>query len=72
MAVQAGEWLGLQAGAGHLRARRVIVEASGRRGAARVRRATLWLPDADGHVRVDEPVPVAPLRIAEVAMRGTG
>jgi hypothetical protein len=72
MAVRAGEWLGLQAGAGYLRARRVTVEASGRRGAARVRRAELWLPDADGRVRVDEPATVTPLRIAEVAVRGAG
>lgn len=35
-------------GAGRLRARRLVVEATGRRRAARPRRLELWLPDAEG------------------------
>ena len=57
------EWDGLEPGAGYLQARRVTVEATGRRAAARPRRATLWLPDADGNVRREEPTAaVVPLR----------
>jgi hypothetical protein len=48
-------WDGLEPGAGYLRARRVEVEATGRRAASRSRRATLWLPDASGAVRGEEP-----------------
>lgn len=54
-------WEGLGEGHGHLRARRVTVEAGGRRGAARSRRAELWLPSADGGVEPVLPAPV-PLR----------
>jgi hypothetical protein len=48
-------WHGLGAGHGHLQARRVTVEASGRRRAARPRRLDLWLPDADGTITVADP-----------------
>ncbi len=58
-------WVGLEEGAGHLQGRRVVVEATGRRAAARPRRLALWLPDADGHVRVDDTATV-------VALRGAG
>jgi hypothetical protein len=53
-------WEGLGEGHGHLRARRVTVEAGGRREAARTRRAELWLPSADGTVEevLPEPVPL--------------
>ncbi|MDY7101228.1 MAG: hypothetical protein S0880_08575 [Actinomycetota bacterium] len=44
-------WTGLGEGHGHLQARRVTVEVTGRRGADRPRRAELWLPDGDGRVR---------------------
>lgn len=44
-------WHGLGRGHGHLRARRVDVIAEGRGAAARPRRASLWLPDADGELR---------------------
>jgi len=54
-------WEGLGEGHGHLRARRVTVEAGGRRDAARARRAELWLPSADGEVEPVLPAPV-PLR----------
>jgi len=43
-----GTWEGIHQGAGHLRGRRTIVEANGRRRAARPRRAELWLPGRGG------------------------
>jgi hypothetical protein len=58
MAITASEWVGLGAGHGHLRARRVVVEADGRRAHARPRRAELWLPAAGGGVAVAEPLAV--------------
>jgi hypothetical protein len=57
-------WVGLSDGAGHLQGRRVLVEAGGRRAAARARRVALWLPDGDGGVRADDSGTV-------VALRGT-
>jgi len=48
LTVVAAQWQGLGDGHGHLQARRLTVEASGRRRAARPRRAELWLPDPDG------------------------
>jgi hypothetical protein len=50
LSITRAEWIGLGDGHGHLRARRVVVEADGRRGAARPRRADLWLPAAGGGV----------------------
>jgi len=55
-------WQGLGDGHGHLRARRVVVETTGRRRASRPRRAELWLPDADGLLRTV--VPVAPVAVS--------
>lgn len=49
-------WDGLGRGHGHLRARRVTVEAAGRRRAARPRRIELWLVDEQGQVRASSPV----------------
>ncbi|PZF81997.1 hypothetical protein C1I92_18755 [Jiangella anatolica] len=43
-------WVGPDGGAGHLRGRRVRVEASGRGAGARPRSAWLWLPGPDGTV----------------------
>ena len=61
-------WHGLQRGSGHLRARQVVVTASGRRAAARPRSAALWLPDEHGHIRAEEAVsPVVALPV--VALR---
>jgi hypothetical protein len=64
LVVTAARWEGIAGGAGHLRARRVEVEAGGRRAAARVRRAALWLPGPDGAVAavesLAEPVPILP------------
>jgi hypothetical protein len=58
-------WEGVGRGHGHLRNRRVEVELTGRRAAARTRRASLWLPDVDGHCRAVDPVaPVVALRSA--------
>lgn len=48
-----GDWHGLGSGHGHLRARRVALELSGRR-LPRARRDTLWLPGPNGRIeRVD-------------------
>jgi hypothetical protein len=49
-------WEGLEAGHGHLRARRVTVETGGRRRADRPHLVDLWLPDPDGGVSVAEPL----------------
>lgn len=46
-------WEGVGEGEGHLRARRVAVQVTGRGRASRGRAATLWLPDHRGAVRVD-------------------
>jgi len=58
-------WEGIGRGHGHLRTRRVDVELTGRRAAARTRRVSLWLPDLEGHCRAVDPVaPVVTLRSA--------
>ena len=46
--VAAVEWDGLGQGHGHLRRRRMEVDATGRRGADRPRRTSLWLPSDSG------------------------
>ncbi|HET6810948.1 MAG TPA: hypothetical protein VFH50_08070 [Acidimicrobiales bacterium] len=46
--VAGAEWEGLGRGHGHLRRRRLDVEATGRRGADRPRRTSLWLPSDSG------------------------
>ena len=43
-------WEGINAGEGHLRRRRMVVTATGRRSAARPTRRRLWLPDPRGAV----------------------
>jgi hypothetical protein len=48
LTVVATTWEGLGLGHGHLRARRATVEATGRRGFDRPRRADLWLPGPGG------------------------
>jgi hypothetical protein len=55
MSVATIGWDGLDEGHGLLRRRRVAVEVTGRRAAARVRRGELWLPDDEGRVRPVEP-----------------
>jgi hypothetical protein len=52
------EWQGLGQGHGRLQARRVRIEVSGRRRAARPRRVELWLSGAEGRVAVAGPVAV--------------
>ncbi len=68
-------WRGLGPGHGHLQARRVTVEVTGRRQAARARRVELWLPGPDGRVapvvpsttaRAPQPVTTAPAPLQEV------
>jgi len=48
LAVESGSWVGLEAGHGHLQARRVEVVGAARRGASRPVRAELWLPASSG------------------------
>lgn len=50
LTASAGSWVGLGAGHGHLAARQVVVEVTGRRAAARPRRGRLWLPGPGGGV----------------------
>jgi hypothetical protein len=52
LGVVASSWSGLQHGYGHLRVRRLTIEASGRRGLARPRRAELLLPGPSGGIEV--------------------
>ncbi|HET9076801.1 MAG TPA: hypothetical protein VFN68_07705 [Acidimicrobiales bacterium] len=47
------EWEGLGEGHGHLRARRMVVSAGGRRVGGRERRREVWLPSPDGRVAGD-------------------
>lgn len=63
--VTGARWEGLDEGYGHLRARRVTVERSGRGEAAQPRRTDLWLPGADGCVEVvvEEPTPLRPAAV---------
>ena len=64
LTIHGEEWQGIGDGHGHLRARQVVVEAGGRRAAARTRRVRLWLPAAGGGVAaVDELAEVRPFRV---------
>lgn len=56
LAVTATTWEGLGQGHGHLRARRAVVEASGRRGHDRPRRTELWLPGPGGVLAAAPPL----------------
>ena len=62
LSATAATWSGLGVGHGHLRARRVSVAVTGRRGADRPRRAELWLPGPGGEIArvAAEVVPAAP------------
>ncbi len=55
-------WHGIGRGHGHLRTRTLDIVVTGRRAAARPRRATLWLPDADGNVSLAQETSVIPIR----------
>jgi hypothetical protein len=54
-------WEGIGEGHGHLQARAVTLEARGRRGADRPRRADVWLPGPDGRLTAVAPTEVAPV-----------
>ena len=45
-------WHGIDQGHGHLAARSIDVNVTGRRAASRQRKASLWLPDHDGEVTI--------------------
>jgi hypothetical protein len=63
LSIVQAEWEGIGDGYGHLQARRVKIESSGRRAAARARQVELWLPSVDGGVAiVDELATVRSLR----------
>jgi hypothetical protein len=78
LAVTGSHWIGLGAGDGFLRARRLEVSASGRGAATRARHATVWLPPdpaataggvqafagADAHLIPDPSADAGPLRSA--------
>jgi hypothetical protein len=71
LTIRSEEWQGIGDGHGHLHARQVIVEAGGRRAAARTRRARLWLPAAGGGVAVvDELAEVRPFRSSHTPNSG--
>ena len=55
LALTAPDWKGLGRGHGHLQRRRVHLEVTGRREAARPRTADLWLPAAVDVVAPAEP-----------------
>jgi hypothetical protein len=60
LTVSAARWEGLGAGHGRLTARKLEVETGGRRSPMPYR-TTLWLPDAEGRVRVEDPGNVRPM-----------
>ena len=60
LSVAAATWNGLGCGHGYLRSRRVEVVVSGRRAAARERRASLWLPGEAAGGPPDWPAMAAP------------
>lgn len=60
VSASAGTWVGLGPGHGRLQARRLDVAVTGRRGADRPRRATLWLPGPDGRITRAEPLVATP------------
>lgn len=60
LTVSGARWEGLGAGHGRLTARRLEVETGGRRSPMPYR-TTLWLPDTEGRVRVEQPGNVRPM-----------
>lgn len=58
--VETAAWEGLGQGHGYLRSRVVTVTATGRRGASRPRRVTLWLPGPDGRLAAREAPALVP------------
>lgn len=72
LTVSGSRWEGLGAGHGRLSARRLVVETSGRRSAIPYQ-STLWLPDGNGRVRLEQlPDNVRPIeQVMEPAQSGT-
>lgn len=62
--ITASRWVGLDAGHGRLRARRVEVTTTGRGAAARPRRVAMWMPGPDGAISVIERATLRPGRVA--------
>lgn len=58
----AANWSGVDDGYGYLAQREILVEATGRRGAARTKRVPLLLPGPDGTIARAEPAGTQPLR----------
>jgi len=54
LTVTRATWIGIDRGAGRLRARRVEVEVTGRGAASLGRRGVLWLPGPDGEIELAE------------------
>jgi hypothetical protein len=67
----ATHWEGLGHGHGCLHARRVQIETSGRRAAARPRRLDLWLANETGHVVAAEPIELEATVTSFSALRDT-
>jgi hypothetical protein len=65
VAAGSSRWEGVGVGHGRLRARRVEVAVSGRRGAVRPRSAELWLPGPEGQIALVAPGP--PVAVARPA-----
>lgn len=64
-------WVGLGAGHGHLRARRLRITVAGRRAAHRPRTADVWLPGPDGALaRVDDAVGTRSIGVVDDAGAG--
>jgi hypothetical protein len=72
LTITASTWEGVGDGHGHLRGRRVVVEADGRGAAARSRRGELWLPGPDGGVAQTENVECVERVAPVVSLRETG
>lgn len=68
LTVRSSRWEGLGSGHGRLTARRLEVEASGRR-APVPRSATLWLPDRSGRVTAHEPQAVEPVPLGDRVLK---
>jgi hypothetical protein len=67
--IAGARWFGLDDGYGHLDARQVTVEVTGRGAAARPRRHDLWLPAQDAPVAAVEERPVAAEPVAPRRLR---
>jgi hypothetical protein len=64
--ITAGEWEGVGRGYGHLRRRRVVVRAGGRRVPRRIERE-LWLPGITGRLELIEPATATTVELVRAA-----